>query len=189
MKKVLLASSSPRRKELLSRLNIDFQAVPAECEEKIKNEEEPLEAAKRLSKEKAGSLVYKYPEHIIIGADTFAVLDKEILGKPHTGAEAKRMLNFISGRVLLAITGFTVWDTSKKRVSSKAVSTEVHFKELSFREIDEYIATGEPLDKAGAFAIQGGAEVFIKKINGSYTNVIGLPLYDLAEELKKFEIL
>ncbi|MFW5888729.1 MAG: Maf family protein, partial [Patescibacteria group bacterium] len=189
MKKIILASSSPRRKELLAKLDIDFLAVPAECEEKIESGEDPLESAARLSGEKAGSLVSKYPGHIIIGADTFAVLDKEILGKPHTAKEAERMLKLISGRVLLAITGFTIWDTGKDEVSSKTVSTEVYFKELTSREIDEYIATGEPLDKAGAFAIQGKTEMFIKKINGSYSNVVGLPLYELAEELKRFEVL
>ena len=188
MSNIILASSSPRRKDLLSKLNIDFQTVPAQCEEKMEPGEEPLRMARRLSKEKAGSLVSRYPRHIIMGADTFVTLGKEVLGKPHTKKKAKEMLDSISGRTLRVITGFTIWDSERDKVTSKTVQTKVIFKKLTSSEIKKYIATGEPLDKAGAFAIQGMGGVFIKRLQGSHTNVVGLPLYEVAEELKKYGV-
>lgn len=188
MKKIILASSSPRRKKLLSKLNIDFQAVPAKCEEKMEPGEEPLRMARRLSREKAESLVSHYPRHLIIGADTFVTLGKQVLGKPHTKKEAKRMLNSISGKTLRVITGFTIWDSERNKASSKTVQTKVVLKKLTSSEINKYVATGEPLDKAGAFAIQEMGGFFVKRIEGNHTNVVGLPLYEVAEELKKYGV-
>ena len=188
MEKIILASTSPRRKELLQKLNLRFKAVNSDYEEDMNSKLKPLELAKYLSRGKAKAVAKQYKKHVIIAADTFIVLKDEPLGKPHTAPQAKKMLAKISGKPLLVITGFTIIDTANNKTMSKAVETKVYIKKLSNREINSYVKSNEPLDKAGAFAIQGLGAVIVRKIEGDYFNVMGLPLNALSEALKKFGI-
>lgn len=188
MKTVILASTSPRRIEILQKSGLKFQAVASNYEEDMNSKLKPLELAKFLSYGKAQALINRFQNHIIIGADTFIVLGDRILGKPHTVSEARKMLRRISGRAVSVITGFTIIDTELRKKISKAIETKVFFKKLTGQEIDNYIKTKEPLDKAGAFAIQGLGAVFVRRIEGDYYNVMGLPLYDLIQALKKFKV-
>lgn len=188
MKKIILASSSPRRKEILSKAGLDFKIIVSDYEENLNLNLSPKELAKHLSKEKAKNVAKKCKNSVIIGADTFVVLGNDLLGKPRNKETAKKMLKRVSGQTVDILTGFTIMDSDSKKSTSKAVRTKVYINNLSEEEIKNYVATGEPLDKAGAFAIQELGAVFIKKIEGDFFNVMGLPLYKLCEELKKFEI-
>jgi len=188
MKTIILASTSPRRKEILSKSGLKFKTVASDFEEDMSLKLKPLELAKFLSKGKAEAVTKKYPNHIVIGADTFIALGNNLLGKPHTAAKAKQMLKQISGKTLSVITGFTIIDTGSGKRVSKAVETKVFIKRLTDSEINNYVKTKEPLDKAGAFAIQELGSLIVKKIEGDYFNIVGLPLYDLVQSLKKFGI-
>ena len=129
-----------------------------------------------------------YPDAIIIAADTFGVIDGRIIGKPHSESEARAMLAALSDKSHTVITGFTVLDTLTCKAVSRSVETTVHMKRITKSEIEAYVKTGEPMDKAGAYAIQGLGALFVEKIEGDYFNVIGLPLYALAEVLKEFGV-
>lgn len=188
MKQIILASTSPRRKELMGKLGIPFVVKPSEYEENMKLKIPPKKLAKFLSLGKAKALAITNPNSIIIGADTFVVLGQKLLGKPHNEAEAKAMLKKINGKTLSIITGLSVLDSDTGRVVSQSTETKVFIKKLSKTEIENYVKTGEPLDKAGAFAIQGIGSLIVKKISGDYLGAIGLPLGVLAEELKKFGV-
>ena len=180
---IILASASPRRTELMALAGIEFNVVPADIDEKVLPGEKPSEHVMRLSREKADAVAGSTNGRFFIGADTVVVLDDQIMGKPADDSEAFRMLSALSGRKHEVITGFSVFDKISGIHLSRCVRTEVTFKELSEREIRAYIATGCPMDKAGAYAIQGGAVHFIRSICGSYTNVIGLPMTELYETL------
>ncbi|MFC1923925.1 Maf family protein [Chloroflexota bacterium] len=188
MKKIVLASASPRRKELLERIGLKFDIEPSNHEEKVKPGLEPHEQAKSLSLEKAKLIAGNYRDALVIAADTFIVLDGEILGKPITEDEARRMLEKISGKQHSVITGFTIIDTASGNMLSRSEETKVYIRELSSKEIDSYVRSKEPLDKAGAYAIQGLGSVIVKKIEGDYFNVIGLPLSAVTESLKEFGV-
>lgn len=190
MKKVILASTSPRRKELLEKTGIPFIVEASNYKENMSLKLKPLELAKKLSRGKAEAVAknHKGEDVIVIGADTFVVLDNKILGKPHTPEKAKKMIKELSGRVHSLITGFTVINVESGKKVSKAVEGKVCFRSLTDKEIDDYIKTGEPLDKAGAYAIQGFGAALVKKIDGDYYGAIGLPLVPLIKELKKFGI-
>lgn len=188
MKPIILASASPRRKELLEKLGLQFQAVPANYKEDMKAKLKPVELAKALSKGKAESVASQYKNHIIIAADTFIALKDASLGKPSNDADAVKMLKKISGKTLSVITGFTIIDTPSNKKLSKVTETKVSIKKLTEEEIKGYVKTQEPLGKAGAFAIQGKGAIIVKKIDGDFFNVMGLPLFDLSESLKKFGI-
>ncbi len=188
MKNIILASTSPRRKELFERLRIPFKTVDSNYEEDMDLDISPMELAKFLSRGKAKAVVSSYPNSIIVGADTFIALDQELLGKPGTEERAKEMLGKISGKVILVISGMTVIDTAIDKVLSRAHETKVHIKELTSEEIFNYIKTREPLDKGGAFAIQGLGAVLVERIEGDYNSVMGLPLFMLSEMLKEFGI-
>ncbi|MBE0426715.1 MAG: septum formation protein Maf [Nitrospirae bacterium] len=123
-----------------------------------------------------------------ISADTFIVFKNRLLGKPHTDKEAEKMLNMLNGKAHSVITDFTIMDTASKKILSRSVETKVYFKKLGRKEINAYVRSKEPLDKAGAYAIQGLGSVFIERIDGDFLNVVGLPLLALAESLKKFGI-
>ena len=185
MKQIILASTSPRRKEILALLGLKFKVVASDYKENMTLKMPPLKLAKFLSKGKAQALVKKFPNHLIIGADTFVVQNNKLLGKPKSKAEAKKMLTQISNKKLTIITGFTIIDTENNKSISKAVETKVYIKKLTSKEIENYIKTKEPLDKAGAFAIQGIGSVLIKKIEGDFFSAVGIPLFSLAQELKK----
>jgi septum formation protein len=167
----------------MSFAGIDFDVVPADICENVLPGEQPVDHVMRLSLEKARAVSVKVESRFFIGADTVVVLDDRIMGKPADEAEAAEMLTSLSGRSHEVITGFTVLDKATGTCSSKNVRTEVLFKSLTENEIKKYIATGCPMDKAGAYAIQGGAVHFIRSITGSYTNVIGLPMTELYELL------
>lgn len=188
MKLIILASTSPRRKEILSKSGLRFKTVASDYEEDMNAKLPPLELAKFLSKGKAQAVAKRYRNHIIIGADTFITLGKNLLGKPNTAARAKRMLKQISGKSLSVITGFTIIDTGLGKSMSRAVETKVYIKKLTDKEINNYVKTNEPIGKAGAFAIQELGTVIVRKIEGDYFNVMGLPLFDLTQALKKFGV-
>ncbi|MDP6511381.1 MAG: Maf family protein [Dehalococcoidia bacterium] len=188
MKTIILASTSPRRKELLEILGLRFQVEPSNYEEDINSELEPHELAKSLSLRKAEMVARKHKYALVIAADTFIVFEGKILSKPQTETAARKMLSTINGRRHSVITGFTIMDTDSKKVLSKSIETKVYIRQLTSNEIDAYVRSKEPLDKAGAYAIQGLGSVIVEKIEGDYFNVVGLPLSALAEGLKEFGI-
>jgi septum formation protein len=188
MKTIILASASPRRKELLEKINLKFEVDASDCEENIDPGLDPLEIVRQLSIQKAKTVEARHKNSIIIAADTVGVMGDRILGKPHTKNEARKMLHEISGKSHLVITGFSIIDTMTDKIVTRTVDTRVYIKKLTREEIDAYVKTGEPLDKAGAYAIQGMGAVMVEKIEGDYYNVMGLPLNALTEALKKFGI-
>jgi len=189
MKKIILASASPRRKELLRQIGLIFEVVPSEIEEDVKDGEEPREHVLRLARLKAQEIARDQDSAVIIGADTIVVLGGEILGKPKDEEEAFAMLSQLSGRVHRVVTGFCVLDASDGSEYSEAVESKVRFKHLTPEEIRGYIKTDEPMDKAGAYAVQGRGSYMIKEIQGSYTNVVGLPLCELVEVLSRVKVI
>ncbi len=187
-RKIILASASPRRKEILEKTGLKFSVDVSDYEEDMELPLKPPQLARFLSSEKAKTIAVKYRNALVIAADTFIVFKGELLGKPHTEKEAKRMLTLLNGKAHSVITGFTIIDTNTKKKLSRSVETRVYFKKMTLKEIEAYVKTGEPLDKAGAYAIQGVGAVIVKKIEGDYFNVMGLPLSSLTETLKKFGV-
>ena len=181
--KIVLASGSPRRKELLEMMSLEFEICPAKGEEKLEKNLSPKETVRSLAKAKAKEVAAEYPAGTaIIAADTIVWAEGEILGKPKDRADAVRMLEMLSGKSHSVFTGICVIcdDVTVLGVEE----TEVRFRRLSRSEIEAYVETGEPMDKAGAYGIQGKASVFIEGIKGDYFNVMGLPLCRLGEILK-----
>ena len=187
-KPVILASASPRRKELLGLIGLEFTVDTGACEETMDIGLSPLELAKFLSLKKAEAVTSRHGNAIIIAADTFIVFRGTLMGKPRDAEDARRMLRTLSGKTHSVITGYTIIDTEHQKKLSRAVETRVSFKRLTKEEIEAYVRSKEPLDKAGAYAIQGLGAVFVRKIEGDYFNVIGLPLSSLRDSLKKFNI-
>lgn len=185
---IILASGSPRRKELLSLIGLKFKVDVSDVEEDLGLKLKPHELSKYLSFEKARAVAHNYKNAVIIAADTFIVFRGKLLGKPHTEKEAMRMLTLLNGKSHSVITGYTVLDTTTGKKSSRSVETKVWFRNMAEDELRAYVRTGEPLDKAGAYAIQGIGSLIVKKIEGDYFNVIGLPVASLAATLKKFDI-
>ena len=183
---VYLASKSPRRKKLLNQLNIKFEVINIHIDETGKNGESPSGMVKRLSKEKMEKALEKVKDGIIITADTIVVIDKEILGKPKDKKDAEKILKKLSGRTHTVYTGFSVFNSGNNKFITDFEKTNVTFRKLESKEMKNYIDSGTPMDKAGAYGIQDDfGAVFIKKINGDYYNVVGLPLCKLYESLKK----
>ena len=188
MKRIILASSSPRRKELLEKIGLKFEVEPSNYKEDINSWSEPHELAREVSLKKAEAVASKHKNAIVIAADTFIVFRGKIMGKPDTEAEARKMLMTLRGKSHSVITGFTILDTDRNKVLTKSVETIIHIKNLTPEEIDAYVKSKEPLDKAGAYAIQGLGSVIVERIEGDYFNVMGLPLSALAEGLKEFGV-
>jgi septum formation protein len=188
MRNIVLASASPRRAELLGQIGLTFEIDPASGAEPPFTGGDPHEYARGLSLGKAREVVPRHKDALIIAADTFGMVEGRFIGKPHTAPEAARMLSGLSGKPHAVITGFTVIDTKTSRAVSRSVETVVFFRKLAPEEITAYAATGEPLDKAGAYAIQGKGAVLVERIEGDYANVVGLPLAALGEVLKDFGI-
>jgi septum formation protein len=188
MKRIVLASASPRRRELLEKIGLKFEVEPSNYAEDLRSGLSPDELARAISLEKARSVASKHKNTVVIAADTFIVFRGKIMGKPGTEAEARKMLMMLSGKSHSVITGFTILDTDENKILTKSVETVVHIKNLTLGEIEAYVKSGEPLDKAGAYAIQGLGSVIVERIEGDYFNVIGLPLSALAEGLKEFGI-
>jgi len=176
---LILASASPRRRELLSTLGLDFEVKVPDVDESLRAGESPKEYVERLAKMKAAAV--SADGSIVIAADTVVVRDDVILGKPEDAEEAKAMLRSLSGRSHKVITGVCVQNTEGCVVFS--IGTVVTFRALDEEEIGMYVKSGEPLDKAGAYAIQGKAASMVTSINGSYTNVVGLPLSAIYKTL------
>lgn len=179
---LILASASPRRKELMGLFSIPFTVRVADIDETMDDTKPPFDEVARVSRLKAAA-IQRQPEDVVIAADTIVVCDGKVLGKPADEADAFRMLRMLSGKDHQVMTGLTVL-----RGDTAAVCTEVtgiHFRELSDREIEAYIRTGEPMDKAGSYGIQGGAALFAEKIVGDYFNVVGLPVCRLGQLLKE----
>ena len=183
--KIILASASPRRVELLSSAGIEFEVAPGDVDESLTPGETPEDHVVRLGRAKAENVAQKSAGRFYIGADTVVVCEGEIMGKPKDSADAERMLNKLSGISHEVITGFAVYDKERGGVIADAVRTRVYFKHLREEEIRAYIATGCPFDKAGAYAIQGGAAHMVQRIEGSYSNVVGLPLCEVVETLRR----
>lgn len=171
---IILASASPRRRELLSAAGIDHVVDAANVDETPRVGEVPPAYAERLARAKAASVAERHPESTIIGADTVVVIGGQILGKPIDAADARRMLEQLSGREHAVLTAVAVARGSE--LQSSVASTSVWMRPLSRAEIDTYVGTGEPMDKAGAYAIQGGAAAFVERISGDFDNVVGLPV-------------
>ncbi len=186
MRKIILASLSPRRREILKKLRLPFTTEGSGHEEDLKLKLNPHDLAKHLALRKAEAVAKRHKNAIIIGADTIVVLKGRVLGKPESAADARKMLGRLSGKAHTVITGFAIIDTKTGEKVSKACETRVHFRKLTAREIAEYVRTREPLDMAGSYAIQGMGGAFIKRIEGDYYTVVGLPLSILADELRKF---
>jgi septum formation protein len=206
---IILASASPRRKELLEKLGFQVKPSPSNIPEDILEGELPENFVKRISREKVLTVVERLkttvlPDNFktlpythgramekytntrwIVGADTVVVVDEDILGKPKDNDEAIVMLQRLSGREHVVITGFCLYDLTKNKEGIQAVTTVVKFKNLRPREIEKYVALGECLDKAGAYAIQGVGGYMVENIMGSYTNVVGLPLSQLVEMMQE----
>lgn len=182
---MILASESPRRKELLEQAGLSFSVIPSRVDEALPPESSPADNVRRLAEEKARSVSERHPESWVIGADTVVVIDRMVLGKPKSGADARAMLQRLSGRTHHVLTGYAVRCRARDRCFSETVATGVLFKKLAEDEIDWYVGTGEPFDKAGAYAIQGMGAFMVKSIQGSYTNVVGLPVCEVIEFLKK----
>ncbi len=185
--KFILASSSPRRIELLKSVNLNFKVIHPEIKEEMIKEKNPEKLVKILAFEKALSIAKNHKNNFVAGFDTIVELNNTILGKPKTEEEAFEMLKKLSGNIHNVITGMSFINISKKIFIKKSNSTKVWFKKLTNREIEWYIKTKEPMDKAGAYAIQGKGAFMVKKIEGSYTNVVGLPLTEFLEILHQFE--
>lgn len=183
-RQIILASTSPRRIELMNYITGNFEAVPSNYEEDNNHTSDPIKLVKNHSLGKAKSLEEQFPNAIIIGADTIVYHDKKILGKPSSLSNAKEMLVSLSGKTHSVFTGVTILDAFKKLHFSNYCESKVTFKDLPEEYTDWYISTREPLDRAGAYAIQGIGCGLIKSFEGDYQNIIGLPV-DLVKEMLK----
>lgn len=180
---IILASNSPRRRELLALAGIKFDIIPAYFDEESVPFMEPSEYTKLLAEQKALEIAKSYPEHMVIGADTIVVIDSQILNKPASKNDAAKMLGMLSGRTHTVFTGYCLACLAEHRIITGSVSTDVTFKSLGNEEIEWYTNTDEPYDKAGGYAVQGAGVFMIESINGSYTNVIGLPVSTVLSRL------
>lgn len=178
---LILASASPRRKELLALFGVPFEVRVADIDETMDPKARPFDEVARLSREKALAVPAEAGD-VVVAADTIVVLEDRVLGKPKDAAEAKTMLRALSGRDHQVMTGFTVLRDGRAVTHTEV--TDLHFRELSDREIDRYVASGEPMDKAGAYGIQGGAALFCTHMAGDYYNVMGLPVCRLGQVLR-----
>jgi septum formation protein len=183
--KFILASASPRRRELLASIGLDFDVIPSHVPEVHQEGEAPEEYVARLSRDKARALAVQYPAQWVIAADTTVLLGEQLLEKPVDKNDAARMLGTIAGKTHIVYTGVTLEQAETAYRDTRVAESEVRMLPLSPREIEWYVATGEPLDKAGAYAVQGIGAMFIDSIHGSYTNVVGLPLATLFQMMRK----
>lgn len=187
MRKLILASQSPGRKKVLEDAGMMFDIVPSSYEEDMTLQLPPAELAILLSQGKARDVAKRHPDAIVIAADTFGVYQNNFLGKPHTEERAREMLEMLRGDVHSMVTGFTIIDTRSGFEVSKSVESKIWFRHIPTDEIEEYIRTGEPLNKAGAYAIQGIGNKFVEKVEGSMTNIIGLPIEEVLVILENFK--
>jgi len=183
--RIILASMSPRRMELLGFLGIPFETIPSHIEESNEINDDPTAYVLRLAEEKARFVARDFPSSWVIGADTIVVLDGEILGKPSSREEASLMLAKLKGRKHEVFTGLALLQEETGTLLRDVVVSSVYFREIAEEEMRWYVNSDEPYDKAGGYALQGKGAVFVRQLEGSYTNVIGLPLCELVELLKQ----
>jgi septum formation protein len=181
---LVLASQSPRRAELIARLGLDFDVQPADIDESYRPGERPPEHAERLSREKAEAIARTHPHALVVGSDTIVVIDGDVLGKPRSREQAVEMLMRLSGRDHEVCTGVAV--AMDGRVESGLERVRVRFRRLDRRACDEYVATGEPMDKAGAYGIQGFGSAIVESIAGDYFAVMGLPVARMLGLIERF---
>ncbi len=182
MRKIVLASGSPRRQELLKYITSDFEIMPSDIEEIASGT--PKEQVLKLALDKAADIAKRRPDDVVIGADTLVAIGAEILGKPIDKGDAARMLRKLSGNTHCVYTGIAV--IAETKTETRCVVTQVKFNEMTDEEIEEYIDTGEPIDKAGAYGIQGYGGKFIDRIDGCYFNVMGLPQSVVYEMIREY---
>ena len=183
---IILASASPRRKELLQQIGVKFEIIPSQTSEDIEKELSPRETVRVLAQRKADAIASVRPEALVIGADTVINLNDEKLGKPGSYQRAKEMLASLSGRTHQVVSGVAMVCLLRNIHDIFDVTTDVTFGVLSDDLIEKYVETGEPLDKAGAYAIQGGGAILVQSIKGSYCNVVGFPIFEIAEALSRY---
>lgn len=188
MKQLILASGSPARKEILEKTGIHFRVEVSQFEEDMTIDAPPAELAIRLSRGKAREVASRFRGSVVLAADSFGVFQGELLGKPHTIENAKRMLMMLSGNKHSFITGFTIIDTDTERMVSDSAETAVYFRQLTTEEIEHYIEKEQPLEKAGGYELQGLGGVLVERIEGDYYNIMGLPIGPVAQTLKSFGI-
>jgi septum formation protein len=186
---LILASQSPRRRYLLQQAGIEFSVIPSSFDENSVKPSSPDVYVRQLAESKARDISEQYADSWVIGADTIVYIDGNILGKPDSRVEARNMLERLSGKTHHVLTGFCICCHRIGRIFSDVVKTEVRFKKLTAREIDWYINSGEPFDKAGAYGIQGIGTFLVRRINGSYTNVVGLPVCEVMDFLIREKII
>jgi septum formation protein len=178
---LILASSSPRRAAYLEELGFRFRRIAPRIDETLLRGESPRRYVRRLAEEKAGAVAEKFPRHWVVGADTTVVASGKLLGKPADTKDAARMLRVLSGRSHVVLSAIALTRLEDRRLRSKVSSTRVFFRKLTSHEIRWYVATGEPMDKAGAYGIQGKGGFLVSRIEGSYSNVVGFPLETFLE--------
>ena len=183
----ILASQSPRRRELLSMLGLDFTIITADIDETMDEALSVEDAVAEVCRKKAEAVGVQNPGQLIVAADTIVVLENRVLGKPRTEEAAKDMLRSLSGRHHTVMTAFCLWKDG--RADTHVEKTHVHFRALSEEEIAAYVATGSPMDKAGAYGIQDQAGIFVRALEGDYYNVMGLPLCSLVQKLREHGIM
>lgn len=188
MRKIILASSSPRRKQLLEMVGLKFETIHSDFDEVLNPKLKPEDQPAYLSLEKAKKVALENPDAIIIAADTDVIIENKILGKAKDTKDAKRMLSFLSGKIHTVVTAFTILDSKSKKIITKSISTKITLRNISQKEIDWYIKTEKPFDKAGAYGIQDRAALFVEKIDGDFFVVVGLPIFELFKTLKQFGI-
>lgn len=183
--KLILASASPRRIELLQLMGLDFEVLPSGIDEAFRHGETPREHVLRLSEEKALTVASSHPDDWVLGADTIVIIAGEVLGKPESVSEAKEMLEKLSGQEHEVFTGFSIVKQKTGTLIREVVESSVLFRDITDDEMDWYAGSQEPYDKAGAYAAQGMGAFFIREIRGSYTNIMGLPLCEVVDALKR----
>jgi septum formation protein len=183
-KRLILASDSPRRKVLLEQVGLVIDVVPSGIEETAKKGEDPENRVVRLARQKAACVANRFRDRWVLGADTIVLIDTRILGKPHHPDEAKEMLSLLGGRDHWVLTGYAIARRDRAILVSRIEETRVRLKPLSPEEIEWYVQTGEPLGKAGGYAIQGVGCFMVEEVEGSYTNVVGLPVCQVLESLR-----
>ena len=188
MKRIILASASPRRKELLEKIGLKFEIIPSNYDEKLTDDSFTYEKIETLALNKGLDIVKDIKDNaIIISADTVVVLDNKILGKPHTKEEAFAMISALSGKTHEVITAIAMLDTENNKQLIHSVTTKVTFRKISKDEIERYVSTKEPYDKAGAYAAQGIAAIFVEKIEGCFNNVVGISSFEVNKMLNELD--
>ena len=187
--RLILASASPRRRELLQQTPLRFRVIPSRTDETRLREETPETYVARIAAEKARAVAERYPGFWVLAADTIVALEGQIFGKPADLDNARQMLTSLSGHPHQVLTAFVLLDTAGNTTAAETVTSQVTFKELSESEVTAYLATGEPFDKAGAYAIQGKGRDLVAQVSGSHTNIIGLPMDEVTAALRAVGLL